>query len=54
VTIITVPFFAHWTMDMQFNKDAVVLLHGRERCRMLSFTSFRGRTRFPRFLNPSP
>jgi len=39
---------------MQFNKDAVVLLNGREREGMLSLTSFRGRTRFPLFLNASP
>jgi len=51
VTIIAVPFFAHWTMDMQFDKHAVV--PGRARWGMLftvhSLTSLRGRTRFPLF-----
>ena len=26
--IVTVPFFTHWTVNMQFNKHAVVLLPG--------------------------
>jgi len=42
VMVITVAFFAHWTMDMQFNKHAVVLLQGRKRWGM-TFTHF-----FPR------
>jgi len=39
VTIITVTFFAHWTIDMQFNKHGVVLLHGRELWEYRSLTS---------------
>jgi len=38
------------SLDMQFDKQAVVLLPGRERWEYRSLTSFRGRTRFSLFL----
>ena len=51
VTTITVSLFVHWTtVDMQFNKHAVVLLHGRERWGMPFTHFFPGRMRFPLFL----
>src|SRR6218665_2635537 len=56
VTIITVAFFAQWTMDMQFNKHAVTLQWCKLSCmggnagECRSLTSVRGRTCFPLIL----